>query len=206
MEEQCAWMARLASTILPNPRKFMLYFEGGGWCDGQDLAGTTEACYQRSKIDMGSSKFTPPTFTYANGILSNNPKNYFHDFTKIYFKYCDGSGHQGSRNSPVSYKDANLYFRGQDLTISTMNHVEQTHGLFSKNIEIVVTGGSAGGVAALTWTNYVWDRASVKNVYTIPDAGIFMDFVNYRTGKSEFKNLYMNLFKLSNAEAAYPIP
>lgn len=58
----------------------------------------------------------------------------------------------------------------------------------------------------MTWTNYIWDRAAVKNVYTIPDAGIFMDYVSFRTGQSEFRNIFMNIFKLSNIESNPPNP
>lgn len=77
-----------------------------------------------------------------------------------------------------------MYFRGQDLTIATLNHLEQTHGFFSKSQEIMVTGSSAGGVAAFMWVNYVWEKATVKNVYAVPDAGIFLDYINYRTKRS----------------------
>lgn len=117
-----------------NPRKFMIYFEGGGWCGAQDLPTTLESCYQRSSTDFGSSSKYPSSFTFGQGILSNNLKNYFHNFTKVYLKYCDGSGHQGTRSNPVIYKGKNLYFRGQNLTISALNHLEQTHGLFSKSV------------------------------------------------------------------------
>ncbi len=34
--------------------------------------------------------------------------------------YCDGSGHQGTRTEPVSYKDAKLYFRGNNVTIGQL--------------------------------------------------------------------------------------
>ena len=106
-----------------NPRKFMIYFEGGGWCGDKDLASTLESCYQRSNTAFGSSINFPPSFTFGQGVLSNNLKNYFHNFTKIYLKYCDGSGHQGTRSSPVVYKERNIYFRGQNLTIAALNHV-----------------------------------------------------------------------------------
>ncbi len=121
-------------------------------------------------------------------------------------KYCDGSGHQGRREAPVAYKGSNLFFRGQDITIATLNHVDQTHGLFSKATEIMVSGGSAGGVASMVWSNYIQGRAVHKNVYNVPDAGIFLDYTNYKTGQSELKKIFMNLFKLSNVEAALPVP
>jgi len=56
-------------------------------------------------IDYGSSKKYPDTYTIDDGILSTHPSNSYSDFTKVFFKYCDGSGHQGTRTSPIKYKD-----------------------------------------------------------------------------------------------------
>ena len=41
-------------------------------------------------------------------------------------KYCDGAGHQGYRASPLNYKDAKLYFRGQNITESQLAEVEKS--------------------------------------------------------------------------------
>ena len=38
-----------------DPKKVLLFFEGGGWCGSDDLSSTIESCYQRSKTDLGSS-------------------------------------------------------------------------------------------------------------------------------------------------------
>jgi len=101
--------------------KFIIYFEGGAWCGDKDLASTTESCYQRSKTDLGSTKNYPDTYTINDGILSDNPKSSFADYTKVFFKYCDGSGHQGTKTAPIAYKDTKLYFRGSNLTISKLD-------------------------------------------------------------------------------------
>ncbi len=82
----------------------MLHFEGGGWCGDKDLPSTIQNCYQRSLTDLGSSKKYPDNFTVGDGILSTNQLNSFNDFTKVIFKYCDGSGHQGTRSIPIKYK------------------------------------------------------------------------------------------------------
>ena len=83
--------------------------------------------------DLGSSKKYPDTLSVGDGLLSNSNLNSFRDFTKIYMKYCDGSGHQGTRSSPFAFKNSKLYFRGSNLTISKLDHLEKTHGLFSKS-------------------------------------------------------------------------
>lgn len=86
------------------PERVLLFFEGGGWCGSNDLASTTESCYQRSKTTLGSSKNYSDTISFSEGFLSNNAKNDFNEATKVFLKYCDGAGHQGVRQAPLSYK------------------------------------------------------------------------------------------------------
>jgi hypothetical protein len=54
------------------------------------------------------------------GILSADPtKNpAFYDWTRVFLRYCDGSGHQGTRSPPLNYHNKNLFFRGQNITIA----------------------------------------------------------------------------------------
>lgn len=193
-----------------NATKFMIFFEGGGWCGdnnpNKDLPMITEACYQRSLGDLGSSKNYPDGYTITDGILSLDPRNSFNDFTKVYFKYCDGSGHQGTRSSPIAYKGVNLYFRGSNLTISKLDHLEKNYGLFSKSTEILVTGISAGGLAAFTWADYIRDKSASKNVVSAPDSGIFLDSPSYVSKLPEYRTMFANLFKLSNTESNPPVP
>lgn len=45
--------------------------------------------------------------------------------------YCDGSGHQGTKQQFISYKNTKLYFRGHNITVSQLNSIEKSHKLFS---------------------------------------------------------------------------
>lgn len=89
-----------------DPKKVLIFFEGGGWCGDSDLPSTLENCYKRSKSDLGSSTSYPASYTLSNGIFSDDDDNYFRGWTRIYLKYCDGSGHQGTRSFPILYKGA----------------------------------------------------------------------------------------------------
>lgn len=105
-----------------DPKKIYVHFEGGGWCWGPDhINQTIDSCYQRSKSDQGSSKSYPSTIQFNDGILSNNIQNNFKDWTRVFLKYCDGSGRQGTRKNPLSYKGSNLYFRGHNATVGQLN-------------------------------------------------------------------------------------
>ena len=39
--------------------KFLIYFQGGGYCQGTSLSEVLDSCYQRSKTQLGSSKDLP---------------------------------------------------------------------------------------------------------------------------------------------------
>jgi hypothetical protein len=126
---------------------------------------------------LGSSLKYPDYWQQYHGILSDNPDNYFRNWTIVYLKYCTGTGHQGYRSDPIEYKNTKLYFRGHNVTISMLDHLNNKFGLFNAS-DIVVTGQSAGGLATYLWTNYIYDRAilaGVKNIWSIPDSGIFLD-------------------------------
>jgi hypothetical protein len=61
-----------------------------------------------------------------------------------------------------------------------------------------VTGGSAGGLAAFLWADYVKDRAKTKKVFSAPDSGIFLDSAVFGTVEHLYSTQFENIFKLSN--------
>jgi hypothetical protein len=93
----------------------------------------------------------------------------------VLIKYCDGSGHQGTKRDPISHKETNLYFRGHNVTVAQLNSLEKQNKLFSEATHVVVSGCSAGGLAVFLWTNYIKDRVNKGKVWAIPDSGIFLD-------------------------------
>ncbi len=56
-------------------------------------------------------------------------------------------------------------------------------GLYNAD-KVIITGISAGGMATYFWTNYLYDRSVNKQVYSVPDSGLFLiDYVNPFTGQ-----------------------
>ena len=51
--------------------KFLIHFEGGGFCIGFTLAETIDFCYNRSKTHLGSSIYWPDQKQY-DGYLSTD--------------------------------------------------------------------------------------------------------------------------------------
>lgn len=94
---------------------FMIFFEGGGLCRGDGLNNMLDYCLQRSTTNLGSSNKYPIKSSFNNYVFLNadpkvNPT--FHNWTRVFVPYCDGSLHQGFKSSPVQYKGSKLYFRG----------------------------------------------------------------------------------------------
>ena len=84
----------------PNKNKFMIYFDSGGFCGAGSLSDTIESCYKRSFTSLGTTTVYKQQKSYEGyGLLSPKPEENptFHDWTKIFAIYCDGSEHQGYR-------------------------------------------------------------------------------------------------------------
>ncbi len=53
------------------------------------------------------------------GLFSGNPKinPYYHNWSRVILRYCDGTYHQGSRKNPIVVNGKKLYFRGYDNVV-----------------------------------------------------------------------------------------
>lgn len=137
--------------------KFVIYFQGGGLCLGDTLAATIASCDSRASTYLGSSSTYPDSRSFDTfGMISSLPTNPFHTWTRVYFPYCDGSVHQGSKTDTVlSLTGKNLYFRGAKNTLANFEYLNTNFKLFAAK-KIIVVGTSAGGLAATIWSNYIY--------------------------------------------------
>lgn len=62
---------------------------------------------------------------------------------------------------------------------------------------IIVTGQSAGGLAVYIWTNYVRENAKGKNVWSVPDSGIFLNEKDIN-GVYFYQEEFISLMTFSN--------
>ena len=143
--------------------------------------------------------------TFTEGVLSTNSENNFKDWKRVFLKYCDGTGHQGTRTNPIEYKGTKLYFRGHNITVAQLDSLEKHHKLFSEATHVVVGGFSAGGLAAFTWVNYIKERVKIGKVWGMPDSGIFLDSTNVTSGQNDYKKSFKNLVALVNTEISNPM-
>jgi hypothetical protein len=91
------------------------------------------------------------------GLLSTDPKRnpVFHDWTKIFLIYCDGSEYTGNKTDPISYKDAKLYFRGHSNVLEFFRYMDEQFDFYNGK-RIVLTGVSAGGMGTYFYSNYLY--------------------------------------------------
>jgi hypothetical protein len=116
------------------------------------------------------------------GMPSTDPnRSRFSNWTKFIFAYCDGSFHQGNRASPISYKSSKLYLRGSNITRAHLKYIQEKYNLKGAS-QVIVTGVSAGAMAAYMWTNYIQSLLpDPKVVSTIIDSGVFINDTSIKT-------------------------
>ncbi len=185
--------------------KFFIFFLGGGLC-GSEGSSFLASCLARSSIYLGSSKFLGPNGSLINvdypiGYFSNspyyNPK--FANWNKIGINYCDGSLHQGYLKDPVLVNGTELWFRGYNNTIETIEYARKHYGLFEAE-EIIISGESSGGQAVLFSANYFRSYFPKKiKLIGIVDAGFFVDFNNINAHCHLFRFMIKNLINLTNS-------
>ena len=100
----------------------------------------------------------------------------------VYFKYCDGGSFSGSNASttPSGVSDTVLHWRGKHVLNGGITDMLQNRGLASA-AEVVVSGCSAGGLAAFLHCEHFADRIHAEGnatakVVCMPDSGLFRDF------------------------------
>lgn len=146
---------------------YIIFFQGGGWCYG------LEDCYSRSLTGLGTSRFFQPTIE-KNGLLntSSSMSPDFYNWNVLFLPYCDGTSFSG--NNTANYNDTTLYFSGFQILISTLYEGVKYHNLSSAN-KVLVTGGSAGGLATFLHLDFIETYLKQYNnnvqVFGASDAG-----------------------------------
>lgn len=95
--------------------KWLVYFEGGGWCFN------LKACYERSKTILGSSREYPMCLpaNQMNHFLSQKESEnpFMFSWNIVHVKYCDGGSYAGDID--IQYNVTIIYILLISLTIST---------------------------------------------------------------------------------------
>ena len=161
--------------------KWMFNWQGAGFC-GTDGINILDSCLDRSTGIFGSSSSygengSTTTSTEVWGFFSSiqdfNPV--FYNWNKIFIISCDGANHQGSLKDPIVYNGTNLWFRGFNNTMGAIEYIRTHYNLFEAE-EIMLSGGSSGGLASYAWMSYLQHYfPDTTKLFGLPDAGFFVD-------------------------------
>jgi hypothetical protein len=140
------WMR--PATAAENKTKYVIYFQGGGWCY------TESYCRSRSHGAIGSSK------TWKNGSLScgnfmsgimspNASTNWASTWNAVYVPYCDGTSFSSDLAEPLATGGQSpVHYRGRANMQAVLEDLLANRGL-STATSVLIDGGSAGGLTTL---------------------------------------------------------
>lgn len=186
------------------PKKFLIFFEGGGWCYDASCSpsreGTIADCRKRSLRSLGSSRGWRQQKGRLTGMLSadagQNPV--FHNWTLVYVPYCDGTSWLG--NAQVD----GLFFKGKAVLDAVLTEVEELFGPNGAD-RVVVSGGSAGASAVYFHVDAIAERfaSKAREVLALPDAAFFLNLPD-TGGQFCWPDQMTSLLGIANASGALP--
>ena len=125
---------------------WVIQLEGGGWCVDPS-ACQYRAAYQRRQRPL-------PKTHPLSGLAGRKPQfSDFHGFHRVWLKYCDGGSWTGHRAAPLEVGGNKVWFRGRAVLAAQLAALTRL-GLGSAR-QVLLTGHSAGGLAALVNADWV---------------------------------------------------
>uniref|UniRef100_J3L6M9 Pectin acetylesterase n=2 Tax=Oryza brachyantha TaxID=4533 RepID=J3L6M9_ORYBR len=174
---------------------WLVYLEGGGWCD--DI----ESCSTRKTTANGSSKLMEAAV--FEGILNNDKQvnSDFYNWNKVFVRYCDGASFSG--NTEAQDQDGStLHFRGLRIWEAVLDELMEK-GLASAK-QALLSGCSAGGLATLLHCNDFHSRFPKEvSAKCLPDAGFFLDIEDL-SGERRMWSVFNGTVHLQNVSEVLP--
>jgi len=177
--------------------KWVLFFEGGGWCYEE------EDCAERATTELGSSTQMSKTTDWKNGILSEDPSVNpdFYTWNHVVFAYCDGASFTGAADKPVVVDNKKIYFRGLYNMKAIVQDLLDNHGL-DKATQVILGGESAGGLSAFIHADQIAEMLplTVQRYKAIPMSGLFFRHDNVN-GEAVYEDQLRYVFRMQNSSA-----
>ena len=188
------------ATSRANQDKWVLSIQGGSWCS------TPEQCLERTKLPTGSSNLMPKT-KKVGGALSEDAKENpdFYSWNHVLFAYCDGASFTGDVDMPEVVNGTKLYYRGYRNFLAIMNDLLRTRGM-NKATEVLLTGNSAGGLAAYIHADHVAEMLpqTVRRYKAAPGSGVFLRHANVE-GEPVYEQRMMRAFMMQNSSSGVDV-
>ena len=152
---------------------------GGGWCYNESL------CAARAASKLGSSTMWPDVGECECKYFDTDGQTDDAEQCKCAsLIYCDGASFSGVRSklwpvdgpgrAPSPNNVSHLAFRGLLNLDSALDWLVSNKGLGNAS-ELVVTGGSAGGLSTFLHTDRIASRAPLAKVRALPVVGYFLN-------------------------------
>ena len=198
-------------------KNWVLFLEGGGWCNGLTAEDTIKSCagragfkpiggnvsvstLERRKSDRFAADGFASTIKDYGGILSSDPNVNpdFHTWNAVFIHYCDGASFGGGRVDSVavetsSGEPASMWLRGRNNFDAVIDDLRRRHGMAQEaGSEVILSGGSAGGLAVFYNLDHLADTLGSEIRLTgFPDAGFFLDALDASTGDYTYRKSFI---------------
>eukprot|EP00039_Didymoeca_costata_P011489 m.161580 g.161580 ORF g.161580 m.161580 type:complete len:432 (+) comp15189_c0_seq8:18-1313(+) len=193
----------------PNSNKWVVFLEGGGWCYGQTEEETIQSCARRAGFlppgetatrtsdEIHQVEYSTDSSDYGGVMGENCTTNPgFCEWNAVFVHYKDGGSMGSNRLDPIPVKFRNgssgalMWMRGRPSFDAVIQDLQQNHGL-SAATEVILTGGSAGGLAVFYNLDHFADLLGPNVKLTgFPDAGFFLDAQNVQ-GEYFYRNNFI---------------
>ncbi|KAK9807851.1 hypothetical protein WJX72_011324 [[Myrmecia] bisecta] len=192
--------------------KWVVRFHGGAWCWDK------LSCEQRWRDSphLMSTTMLPPDAVnetcpvrdiQLHGIMSMHPEENpaFYGWNQVYVWYCSSDSHLGDAPEGFTDETGEWHFRGKRITAAVFTTLLQRENLAAAT-DVLVSGDSAGGVAALNNAAFIHDIVAprahgIQRFKAFIDAGWFLDVPNYsgNPGAFSFRKCAQSLVTNYNA-------
>lgn len=122
------------------------------FCGGSSLSNSLDKCVTIS--DEITSYWTPQ-ITISGGMIDDSA---YENWIKVIIPSCDGALFQGYATNVTKYKGKELYFRGNRVLKSNLQHIFHKKYNASKITNFVFAGSGLGATGALIWSRYFYDE------------------------------------------------
>ena len=183
-----------------NSTKWTVSISGGGWCYNESL------CLERAGTGLGSSKKWAQQMgcgcmNLKDGATWEDEDPIDHDCNCIYSPYCDGASFAGYREAPWPVPDSPgqaLTFRGIKNFDALMDATLERMGGTAE--ELVLTGGSAGGLSTFLHLDRAAKRFDPKKtrVTGAPVVGYFLDHDDFFKDENNYTAWMKYIYGMQN--------
>jgi hypothetical protein len=125
-----------------------------------------------------------------------------------HIRFPTGGSFTGHLDAPVVMNKTDVYYRGRRILDAVLADLRTKHGLAAAD-KVVLSGGSAGGLATVANCDYVAATVAKYNAPTktwcIADAGFFLDLPNaIHVGKQVMRDRFFDVVDGMNSSGQLP--